>query len=97
MEATEEGRAIAAATREAARAVAVKREADTCAEEKPPPKKPHLVRPVPSSSHDVAIPDGFDRKAAKLDPEIYGTAAMHGTCMHHVLRVHESYPAYGNP
>jgi hypothetical protein len=96
MEATPEGLAVAAATREAAKKKRVAEEA--AADKKPEPKKPHLNRPPPTATHEVAVPKGFDPNIIELDPEVYGAEAegghalawrmgLHGawTCMAHGL------------
>lgn len=79
MELSEEGLAAAAATRSAI--AAKKRQLEqleaTVKEEtkKPVPlKKPHLNRPPPACTHEVAVPEGFDPANIKLDESLHGTS-----------------------
>ena len=71
-----EGLAAAAATRETL--AAKKRQLEDLGgkvkEEKKsiPLKKPHLNRPPPACTHEVAIPDGFDPTKIKLDETVHG-------------------------
>lgn len=66
---TEEGRAIAAATRAAA-----KRKHDEVVREPSlaPIKKKAKQQPTATSSHQVAIPEGFDPASQTFDPAVHG-------------------------
>lgn len=98
MELSEEGLAVAAATRQALAqrkrqleeaAVKVENGNGSSAAAAPtgvvnvngqpqPPavKKAHLARPAPMCTHEVALPEGFDKDSIKLPVEIYGAACM---------------------
>ncbi|KAL6773736.1 hypothetical protein ACKKBG_A22275 [Auxenochlorella protothecoides x Auxenochlorella symbiontica] len=70
MEATAEGLAKAAATREALKKK--KRELELI-EDGPPSKKQTGAAPSAVCTHEVACPKGFDPSSITLDPERYGT------------------------
>ena len=79
MELSTEGLAIAAATREAVAAkkrhleqLAKEAEADKKPSLSAASKKPHLNRPPPACSHEVAIPEGFDPSKITLDEAMHG-------------------------
>jgi ATP-dependent RNA helicase DOB1 len=81
MELSAEGLAAAAATRETL--AAKKRQLEEqlgskVKEEKKsiPLKKPHLNRPPPACTHEVAIPDGFDPTKIKLDETVHGETML---------------------
>lgn len=69
---TEQGRAIAAATRAAA-----KRKHDEVVKE---PSLPLPVKkkkqPRATSTHQVAIPEGYDEASQKFDPAVHGKPAF---------------------
>jgi ATP-dependent RNA helicase DOB1 len=78
MDGTEEGLAIAAATREALkkRLAAADSSASAAATESQPKKaKPDAPRIAPPCTHEVALPDSYDPSsiASKLDPALHGT------------------------
>ena len=87
MELSSEGLAIAAATREAVAAkkrhleqlAKEKESAVTVSSDKPAAaKKPHLNRPPPVCSHEVAIPEGFDPSKITLDQTMHGKVKRAG-------------------
>lgn len=67
MEATEEGRQKAAATRAAA-----KRKHDEVVREPAPAPIKKKKQPKATSTHQVAAPDGYDEAANGLDPGVHG-------------------------
>jgi ATP-dependent RNA helicase DOB1 len=80
MELSPEGLAAAAVTRETVAAKkrqlseAQSKTLESEAKKTTPTKRPHLNRPPPACSHEVALPEGFDPSSIKLD------SANHGMC-----------------
>ena len=95
MELSSEGLAIAAATRDAI--AAKKRHLEELAKQaeidkKPGSnavKKPHLNRPPPVCSHEVAIPEGFDPSKITLDEAMHGETSPLQHCSHDRLLVRQ--------
>lgn len=77
MEGTPEGLALAQAVRETARKRAAPEQGSSQPADgaSPPAKKPAVSavpRVRPPCTHEVALPDGFDKEGIKLDPAIFG-------------------------
>ncbi|KAK2080062.1 hypothetical protein QBZ16_002458 [Prototheca wickerhamii] len=75
MEATAEGLAKAAATREALKAKKRELEKDAEVQEVPEAKRQATGKPSAPCTHEVLFPKDYDRAAAEkeLDPDVYGT------------------------
>ena len=84
MELSTEGLAAAASTRETVAAKKRQLEQsladgakDAAVDKKPVvPKKPHLNRPPPACTHEVAIPEGFDVAKITLDEAVHGASCV---------------------
>ncbi len=73
LDGTEEGRAMAAATRQAAKRKVEEQPRD--AEALPSAKKAKVAQQRrPTATHTVAVPDGYT-PAAQLDPSVHGALA----------------------
>jgi hypothetical protein len=73
---TDEGRAIAAATRAAAK----RKHDEVVREPSLAPIKKKGKQPKATSTHQVAIPEGFDPASQKFDPAVHGEQHPWSNC-----------------